>query len=74
MKPETEDKPREKSWKRETGWAVFLIITAILLWIIHLHAQGHEMNAFIGLMTVAWPTSMGAVLGPTVLHHLRPHG
>jgi len=63
---------RGSSGKREGGWVVFVITTGILLWLIREHAQGKDMSAFIGLMTIAWPASMGAAVGPHVLHHIKP--
>lgn len=60
------------SGKRQAGWVMFTIVTGILLWIIKAHADGKDMTAFIGLMTIAWPTAMGAALGPHILHHLKP--
>ena len=60
------------SGKRQAGWIMFTIVTGILLWIIRIHAGGKDMSAFIGLMTIAWPTAMGAALGPHLLHHLKP--
>lgn len=64
-------KPK-KSGKREAGWIVFGTVTGLLVWIIKLHTEGFDMSSFVGLMSMAWPASMAAAVGPHVLHFMKP--
>lgn len=63
---------RKKSGKREAGWVVFLTVSGAVFWALYQHAQGMDMEPFVSLFVIAWPASFAAVVGPHVVHHLKP--
>lgn len=63
-----------ESGKREGAWAVFLPLAALTAWASWNEAHGVEMTATFGLLTVALPTAMVAILAAHGLEHVSRKG
>jgi hypothetical protein len=63
-----------KSGNRETAVFVFVVVTALVVWVIHREASGIAMPGAYGLLALGWPASIAGVVGAHALKHLKPDG